>query len=1072
MGTLLVAWAAFACSPAPEGLAPAAPARTTVKMDFFHKPLPEIALPNDVATRYDPSSATRRRINASMLAPTAFESQVRQMIDQLDGWGVFQPISVPFTGPLDVRSIVLAHRDADYDLSDDVIFLVNIDRASPHFGRIHYLDLGGGNYPVVLEKRDNYGPHDPRGDSISIVFEEVSEDHNRNGVLDAGEDLDGDGVLDPGEDLNGNGVLDPPEDTDADGMLDLANYLPGEHPAPDDLAGRADALMTFYERTTDTLIARPMVPLDERTRYAVVVTRRILDAGGESVGSPYAFINHAAQTEELRPLLDAMPPGLALEDVAFAYAFTTQSVQAHWQAVRDGLYGHGAQAHLGAEFPAELASIEPMRDASAFPNMKMPQLLYGESWKPVLEMVAKEMMGQAEGEMLSTVIEGTGYVDFFVVGSYNSPQLFPRWDAQGALLPLDSQAWPPDLDLVPAPARSETVYFTLAVPRREVSVRAQGKSVPIVLLGHGYGGNRFDVMEMASYVCRHGLAVLSIDGPSHGIDLDAGQQQLALALGAGLGVGAGVEALLRDRALDQNGDGRKDSGADFWSAYLFHTRDIVRQYALDLMQLLRIVRSFNGARRWQFDLNGDGQNELAGDFDADGALDIGLASPIGMFGGSLGGIMSLVMGSVEPALEAVAPIAGGGGYSDIGIRSKQGGVPEAFLLRAMGPLFVRTFDKKDEQDPGRWVVATVVPDLNSEATRVIAPAEGLEPWDTMVVVNLRTAERRCGFVAADGGARVGIASNAGDPVQILFYEGPQALPGTDCEIRPGARPGLLVESFTESFDFQGRSYEAGEPLVALSEGLGMRRGHPDLRGFQGLGQLVLDPADPAVLARHLLIEPLRYPGAGDQTGTHALVITTMGDMNVPASSGVAVGRAAGLIDYLEADPRYGKPDNQEIIDTYTAEAVNTLKRYTNSQGEGIHLDVENFSGGDDMYGAEVPRLDPPLRIGMSDTDPLGGKSAAIFPYNVPGGQHGFDMPGGMTDRARQQCRDACAQKEGDDPCGCGSLETFDIGNFMMNMIGRYLATSGHELRSDRCLSSSDCAGFASLPPARDPQKLP
>jgi hypothetical protein len=93
-------------------------------------------------------------------------------------------------------------------------------------------------------------------------------------------------------------------------------------------------------------------------------------------------------------------------------------------------------------------------------------------------------------------------------------------------------------------------------------------------------------------------------------------------------------------------------------------------------------------------------------------------------------------------------------------------------------------------------------------------------------------------------------------------------------------------------------------------------------------------------------------------------------------------------------------------------------------------------------------------------------SAAIFPYNVPEGQHGFDLPGGMTDRARAQCAAACTEM-GDNPCGCATLQTFDIGNFMMNMIGRYFANDGKKLDADLCQSRSDCPGMAPPPPARD-----
>ena len=63
--------------------------------------------------------------------------------------------------------------------------------------KLQYLDLGNGNYPVVLEERGKYGPNDPRGDTLSLEFEEVDEDQNGNGKLDYPErDDDQDGELD------------------------------------------------------------------------------------------------------------------------------------------------------------------------------------------------------------------------------------------------------------------------------------------------------------------------------------------------------------------------------------------------------------------------------------------------------------------------------------------------------------------------------------------------------------------------------------------------------------------------------------------------------------------------------------------------------------------------------------------------------------------------------------------------------------------------------------------------------------------------------------------------------------
>ncbi|MEZ4465752.1 MAG: hypothetical protein R3F43_15135 [bacterium] len=1035
-------------SPEPEGLAPAQPAATTVKMDFRHRPLPEIPLPNDIATRYDATSATGRRINASMVAPTGMEVRVRTLLDTLDGWGVFQPITIPFTGPLDIQSILDAHRDADYATADDVVYLINIDKKSREFGKIHHLDVGNGNYPVVLEQLDKYWKNDPRGWLISILFEEADED------------------------TNGNGKLDPGEDTDADGVLDVPNYLPGHSPARDDLAGRADALMTFYERETNTLILKPLVPLRERTTYAVVVTRRLKDEAGNPVGSPFDWINHASQTEDLKPLLDVLPEGLAVGDIAFAFSFTTQTIEAGWQAVRDGLYGHGVQAHLAEEFPPAVQGLLPLRDEGRFEGMTNPYVLWSEDWMRAFNVVAPQLLGGRPGtEAFRQQVENNSYVDFQVIGYFDSPQLFPREDADGAWLPFDAQSWPQDLDSKPAPARAERVYFYLSVPRKEISVRGMGHPAPVVILGHGYTGNRFDVANFGPFFAKFGLATIAIDNVSHGISVDPELRALAGNVLGAYGLRSYVDAVFTDRAYDQNGDGTIDSGADFWTAYLFHTRDVVRQSALDYMQLIKVLRAFDGQTRWDLDVNGDGQPELAGDFDADGVVDVGGDATITMTGGSLGGMMATLMGGVEPEISAIAPIVPGGGLGDGGIRSRQGGVPEAFILRPMAPLYVGTLGRPDGEgwvpDPAGDLLylETIVPDLNDKAERLLATVEGVQIGDTLVVYNEITGERGCGYISPEGTVRASVASNREDPTRIVFYVGEALILGdTECTPKPDAVERSTVSTFEHAVEFQTRIYEEGAPLVALEEGLGLRRGNPELRRFASLGQVILDPADMAVMAPHINKEPLYYPGTGQRTGAHVFLLPAIGDMSVPVNMSMSIGRAAGLIEYLEPDRRYGKPINQVLIDTYTAEAVNTLKRFVNPDGVGVHLDIDDFSEGQDIYGDTVPRLDPPLRTGFYGVDPLGGKSAYIVAYGEDTGAHGFPRPGEGYDQVRARCNAACP--EGMD-CRCQDARVFDIGNFFFNLIGTFLQSEGTVLTDDRCLARGDCAAFPAIPPLRE-----
>jgi hypothetical protein len=1054
---------------APEGIMRATPAKTTVEMDYYNRPLPSIPLPNDVATRYDSTSATGRRINASLVAPTKMERELRELFDRVDGWSVFGQITVPFTGPLDVQSILDGHRDTDYRTDNDVIYLVNIDPDSKNMGKIEILDVGNGNYPALLEKTE-YWPNDPRGWTATLGFEEADEDSNGNGKLDEG------------------------EDTDADGVLDKPNYLPGMNPGRDDYGGRADAIMTFYEAETNTLIVRPMEPLDERTTYAVIVTRRLLDADGEPVGSPFPFVNDASQTQALKPLLTVLPNGLTKEDIAFAFSFTTQTVQSNWVAVRDGLYGSGVQKHLGEEFPAELSGLEDVRDNSLDPLIKNKKIMYTENWFYKLEDIYKDIFEQdTTGREFIALKSAHKYIDYHVIGSFESPQLFERFKADGKTWArLNTQSWPEDLDRKPAAARGERVYFWLTIPRKEISVRGENKQAPLVMLGHGYGSSRVELLPFAGHFAKHGVATISIDCVSHGVGVSDFIIEAAKNIFSDAGLEPFLDAALKDRAEDRNGDLQRDSGSDFWTAYIFHTRDMVRQSALDYMQLLRVIKSFDGKKKWGSWAQEAGEpyaSGIAGDFDGDGVVDIGADSIIGMTGGSLGGIMSLIMAGIEPHVSVSAPIAGGGGLSDIALRSKQGGVREAVILRMLAPLYIGNVDS----DTGIMKIDTLVNDLNDWKSLRVGSVKNAKAGDVVIVKNLDAGETACGYISPEGTFRVGIASDEGDRHELQFYSGPALVLGsTECELKEQAQPYATINKLERDIYFQAKYWDAETDLVAIQDGLGLRRANPEIRRFMSFAQVALDGADPAILSRFALRDPISYPATGEKTGAHMLVVTTSGDMNVPASSGLSIGRAAGLLEYREVDTRLGKTPNQALIDAYMSEAVHSANRFTFSDDPeanrgGVHMDVENYSQNTDrwaiwsptssttwsstvslspLYGVEttIPRQTA-IRAGLFNMDGtvrkdrLGGYSGAIFPYTIPDGQHGFAFPGQDIDSHIKQCKRACS----DDACrdSCKDLEgkTFDVGFFMFNMMGRYLSSGGLELTDDLCHAHSNCLDF-------------
>ena len=1018
-----LAAAAMACT-SPEGKGLRATPEGTgakIKFDLFHRPQPDLPFPNDLALRFDSSSPTRRRVNVSLTAANDWEKTTRADLDKLDGWSTYGAITVGFEKPLDVEQIYRRHVGDDYDPRDDAVYVIDITPDSPDYCEAVPLDLGEGNFPLTLERRD-YFPNDVHNVAQQLVFEELEEDRNGNGELDLGEDLDMDGVLD--------------------------------HPNTRHPDSNPFDVMTFYERETHTLIMKPVMPMRENTTYAAVITRRVLDEDGRPVRSPFAYINHAAQTQQLEPLQGCLGKyNLGLEDIAFTWPFTTQSISRDFKVVRDGLYGKGPMSRLATDFPVQKAGAadkEPVR----LLNLRLPnaggsnvnvKIVPGDFfWKTARDLIATQSGGRISVAD-QQVIDSHKFIDYHVALTFDSPQLFPRCatpegvDAQcpskdkpendaNQGLPLEKQTWKLDPVSGEAFVRSEKVTVWLTVPKNRKG------AAPVVILSHGYTGNKLDPLYYGGFFARQGLASIGMESVSHGIALSPVDKELARSLFIAPGLEPFFNALVENhRATDQDGDGIVDSGADFLTSHIFHTRDMVRQTALDLMQLIRILRSFDGQRRWSYDANKDGQDDLAGDFDGDGVVDIGGSASLNISGGSLGGIMSTMMGGLEPALDVAIPVSGGAGLADIGVRSIQNGVAEAVNLRMMGPLWVTLKNSEGKLDLWQYVPNTNKLGRAKVAALELTPSEG----DTAVVTNLKTGDYRCGRVMAGGLLRLAVSCDQGDLVRFEVYPGPlPSQPLQGCRIPEESKPSIRIEELGFEVTFQAKVHSKGEPLAALQSGFGLRRNSPELRRFMDLAQMAADRGDPINFAPNFERRLLKY-GTGEEVHTRVLVFNTIGDMNVPIATGAAIARAAGFIELREKDPRYGKTPNRVLIDTGTLEGVERTGRWQNSKGENVLMDVENLAsvtGANDQF--DVPRLSSPLRL-VKPSPRLGGITGALFPMVLPTGRHGFDTP---------------------DPS-----QPFDLASLIVNLTGHYLATSGKVLDFEPCLVNSSCAWIPVIP---------
>lgn len=926
---------------APEGTR-RTPAGTgpLVVFDTLRRPLPEIPQPNDVATFADPTSRTGRRLNVSLVAPTSFESIARQGFDSVEGWGTFAPITVAFArsdstpeieAALDLEDI--AARTRGYDPADDPFYVIDLTTGIPV-----PLDIGKGNFPQALVDRDKYWVNDPRATEDSLLFETVEEGY---GIPQS--------------------AYRPELDTDFDGVVDHPNVLvpvKGRN-------ARIEEVIDWYERQSDSLLLRPVVPLEEKREYAVVLTDRLRGPDGAPVRSPFEYIHHAQQTRgaaRVREILgDASKgawfgdvAGTGLERVAFMWTFTTQPVHEDMRILRDGLHGTGPFARLATEFPPDARALRAvgtaLDEADEPPGaIDTTPTCATRKQTPFAVKVAetKEAMGQLleralglSGQELDRLLQSLDSVDHFVIGTFESPYFLgdPKKEDPNGKFELDFRNGTGRVG-------RDTVQFWLSVPKPTATAKAP---FPVTVWAHGTTLHADEIIVRAGYFAKQGLAMMGINMPGHGLYLDPGLEAVANVVFRGSCLSPWVRALGSGRHTDLNGDGTPDSGGLLWSAHIFHSRDNIRQAVIDEMQATRVLRAWDGMRRSTQDYNGDGIPDLAGDFDGDGVPDVGGPNvPITTSGNSFGGILAMVHGALDPNVVAAAPISGGGGLMDIATRSAL--VPDSVLQQVLSPLVVgvpaSALPKKDDREQTRCTgdqrsIRLVVNDLTTSREIEVAcltPAE-LDRGKTVVLTNVRNHEQRCARTGEDGRFRIPIPANVGDRLDVQVYDAPDAVRSyKGCEVLEGAPVGRRIKTFEQASiglspvddekktceaayaatdldptpgcqQFRDRFYPVGSPLVAVQEGLGLHRQSPELRRLLNLTQAAVDPSDPINFAPYYGLRAAPGPDGKPMPPRAIVELNTAGDPMVPVGTGYAFARAAGAVPFLPPSFAETHPD--------------------------------------------------------------------------------------------------------------------------------------------------------------------
>jgi hypothetical protein len=851
-------------SSAPYGLARTDSSKPGPQVVFnpLRLPQPEIPFPNDLALRRRSDGGTF--VNVSNQSETRVDRLDREHLDEIDGFSGLSPIQISFDGPIDLTTV-----------TDNTVYVVNIQPGSPRFGERLPLDLGRGWFPHEAVAHA-YFPRDELKDFTSFI-------------------------------------LPPDNKVDTDGN------------------GTPDKWVYHYEVATHTLDIRPLMPLQSGAQYAVVVTTGI--KGWDSKGnygpirSPFEIVNHDVQTKDLeRALPSLQEAGVERKDIGFAWTMTTGDLSRTFRALRDGLYGKGSFAWLNKEFPAGIRALDDMGISFDGDNS------YGPMGGAPFPTVAWDSTFVLQGAYMKKIVGiigailpagGFDHVSHLVFGDFDTVNLRATPD----------NVWKLDVQTGTIQANKaqfhEKVPFMLIVPK---TTEQHKPPFPVVVYAHATGTSRIECLLMADRLAQAGIAVFSIDAVGHGPVLTDPLKMLANMGSSYLPLirkllpqmvypdyltrfpesmsnvdvfkelmknGFIEQLAVKGRATDDNGDCNKEGGEAYYAPNAFRLRDAMRQTTLDYIVAVRMLRSLTQAKvpappGLSEDVSPTAPlvnphtttpdklmpSYLAGDFDLDGKVDAGGPDvPYFMMGVSLGGIHTALTAPLEPYIVAAAPVVPGAGLADIFMRTKLHDRVTALFLSLGGPKVigcpvlgsdgkptgkVRLSWNNDSddcsaqtrqvfRDPKTQACMDTPVDVPTWFKEVTMPA-GAE----VVLKNLANGNTIQQTVSNDGGFAVAVPTDEGDPIQLTLRT-------------PGSPPFATVDA------------------VAPKEGLAKQRNTPDFRKFVQLAANVLEGADAITAADKVLLDPPK-----GSNGTNMLMMLAVNDHTVPFTTGVTLARATGL----------------------------------------------------------------------------------------------------------------------------------------------------------------------------------
>jgi len=381
-----------------------------------------------------------------------------------------------------------------------------------------------------------------------------------------------------------------------------------------------------WDPATLTLFVQSDEHLDQHTSYFLVVTKGVHDAEGDPIEAADSFAHfrhdlNFGQTKDpqlkayrktLIDVLDAhslasIKPGLSAEDIAVASFFTTGSITATLERIRDQI--------KAATAPAVNFNLGSHGEKTVFSTASVIGILFGQQVTPAGPLNTVPVPTPA-----LQVFPGS--VATIAFGKFTAK----NYETASGLIPAV-----PTLTGLPAVQSTQDLYFNLFLP----AGAKPASGWPVAIFGHAFGDNKNNSpFALASTLAHNGIATIAINAVGHGF---GGAGTLTVIQGTGATVlSAG------GRGVDRNGDGIINSVEGLFSTGAqsdLTIRDGMQQTTADVMQVVRAI---------QGGVHVDGSGV---------SLD---AQRIYYLGQSLGGDYGTIFLGVEPDVHAgVINVAGG-----------------------------------------------------------------------------------------------------------------------------------------------------------------------------------------------------------------------------------------------------------------------------------------------------------------------------------------------------------------------------------------------------------------------------